>query len=304
MRGCLVAAGREAGPVVEVDDAYVAFGRDDAVAAIDHHIEDLGRGIAYLLHLLEVELDAAAFAVDGFVAVFAVAFVERIEPVEIARAPDAVEFHEVADKVAVDDGAGYASQKILLKHFLGLFGMAHVRDILLVHGVKVTSLNPAGRKSGLFQLGGDGLVGVDHQAFGVGDVVSHKYARHALAGTVLDAEAGVDDKAPFLFERLKLLDRTLLATHIDDDWLADFVVVELIFRVDRHLAAAFAQLVDNGVEDGRVIAYMIGGICAGSHYGRDFLFCHIVLFYTVKCLIVLELSRIAENQQKLGRSAF
>ena len=85
MWSCGVAARREAGPVVEVDDTYITFGRDDAVAAIYLHIKHIGCVLADFAHLVLVELKPLALAVDGFMSILAVSFVKRIEPLEETR---------------------------------------------------------------------------------------------------------------------------------------------------------------------------------------------------------------------------
>ena len=74
VRRSLVAARCEAWPVVEVDDAHFALGRDDAVASVDDHVKLLGSTLADVFHLLEVELYALRLAIDSLVAIFAVTF--------------------------------------------------------------------------------------------------------------------------------------------------------------------------------------------------------------------------------------
>lgn len=277
----LVATGREAGPVVEVDDLNVAFGRDDAVAPVNDNVECVGRAVANLLHMLEFKFDAAALAVDGFVAIFAVSFIKGIKPEKVARTSDAVKFNQVADKVTVDDGAGYAAQKIFLQHLLGLFGMAHIADILLVHGVKVAALNPTGSETGLAELGGHGLIGVDHKTLRIRYIVADEDTCHALAGAVLDAKTRVDNQAALLLIVLQQFDGALFAAHIDYNLLVDAVAVKLILGVNGHLAAAFAQLVDHTVEYRGIVAYMIGRICPGTHNCRYFFVCHLFKFSIV-----------------------
>ena len=107
-------AGREAWPVVEVDDANVAFGAYYAVAAVNLHIKNLARVLADGTQLLLVKFKSLRLAVDGFVAVFGVAEVEGVEPEEERSALNAVELYEVAHEVTVDDGALDAAQEVLL----------------------------------------------------------------------------------------------------------------------------------------------------------------------------------------------
>ena len=62
----LVAAGREAGPVVEVDDADSAVRIHDAVTTIDDNIQLLGSLGADAFQLLQVDIDTLGVAVDLF----------------------------------------------------------------------------------------------------------------------------------------------------------------------------------------------------------------------------------------------
>ena len=82
--------------------------------------------------------------------------------------------------------------------------------------------------------------------------------RHARAGAVADAVAAVDHEAALLLEGDELADRGLLAAHGEHDVFRDVGRAELLLAVDRHLAAAAAQLVGGGVEDRRVVAYVVG----------------------------------------------
>ena len=68
----IVAAGREAGPVVEVDDFNVTVGAHNAVAAINLDVQLVGSVGADALEVLNVKLQALRLAVDGFVSVLAV----------------------------------------------------------------------------------------------------------------------------------------------------------------------------------------------------------------------------------------
>lgn len=70
MRGRILAAWGEAWPIVEVDDANVAFGADYAVASIDFYIEHFAGSLTDVAELFFVEFQTLRLAVDGFVAVF------------------------------------------------------------------------------------------------------------------------------------------------------------------------------------------------------------------------------------------
>ena len=95
MRGGSIAARGETGPVVEVDDADIAVGRYDAVAAINLHIEHVRRVLAYLAHLVLVKFQALALAIDGFVAILAMTLVKWIEPIEEPRTRHTVKLDKV-----------------------------------------------------------------------------------------------------------------------------------------------------------------------------------------------------------------
>ncbi|MDE6457708.1 MAG: hypothetical protein K2L31_03805, partial [Muribaculum sp.] len=62
--------------------------------------------------------------------------VKWIEPEEEGCPLDAVKLYQVADKMTVDDRTAYATEKILLKHFVRLLGVTHIACLLLVHGVE------------------------------------------------------------------------------------------------------------------------------------------------------------------------
>ena len=205
-------------------------------------------------------------------AILAVALVKRIEPEEIARAAYAVELYEVAFEMAVDDGALDATQKIFLEHLLSLLGMTDVGNVFLVHGVEVAALYPAAGESGLYDSLFHHLVGVDDETVGVGDVAAEQYAGHALAGTVLDTVARIYDETTLV---LKDSDGPLLAAHVEYDFLFHVARGELFLAVYFHFAAALAELVGGDVENGGVVADMVRGISAGSHYAGNLDFRHI-----------------------------
>ena len=273
----LVAAGCEAGPVVEVDDADGTVRVNDAVTAVDDDVEFLGSAGADVLELLEVDVDALGVAVDFFPAILAVTLVEGVEPVEELRILDAVEFHQITLQVHIDDGAGDATVEVLLKHFLGLLGVTHVAHVLLVHGVEVAALDPAGLKARLLELGLDILVGIDNQALGIRDAVAQQDAGHALAGAVLDAGARVDHQPTLVLKALQLGDAGALSAHGEDDRLLDFLVVELLLAIDVDLATALAQLLGHEVENGRVVTDVIGRISPRAHNARNSDVCHYIL---------------------------
>lgn len=139
----LLAARGETGPVIEVDDAYRAVGIYYAVAAIDFHIEYVGSLLAHVAQFLLIEMKPAALAVDGLMSIFAVSLVEGIEPIEERLSAHSVELYEITHKMAVDHGTLYAAVEILMEHFLRLFRMAAIADVLLVHGMEVSAFYPA-----------------------------------------------------------------------------------------------------------------------------------------------------------------
>ncbi len=71
--------------------------------------------------------------------------------------------------MAVDNGSLYASQEVFLQHFLCFLRVAYICHILLVHSVEVASFYPCSLHPYPLHLFGDGLVGVDHKAFRIGD---------------------------------------------------------------------------------------------------------------------------------------
>ncbi len=139
--------------------------------------------------MLPVKFYPFALSVDGFVAIFGVAFVERIEPEEERCALHAIEFNQVAYEMSVDDGTLYTAEKVLLKYFLCFLGMAHIAYILFVHGMEVAAFYPALAERGILQCTLHTLVGVYDKALGVWDIAPYEYAGHAFACAVLDAVA-------------------------------------------------------------------------------------------------------------------
>ena len=69
MRCRVHATGRKAGPVVKIDDAYVALRTDYAVAAVDFHVKHLTGSLTYIAHMLFVKHDSCRLAVDSFVTI-------------------------------------------------------------------------------------------------------------------------------------------------------------------------------------------------------------------------------------------
>ncbi len=205
-------------------------------------------------------------AVDSFVAIFAVAHVERIEPVEEGLPRNAVELYQIARQMTVDDSARYAAVEILLQHLLRLFGMAAIAHILLVHGVEIAALYPEALKAALLKLVAHILVGVHGDGFRIRYSVAEQYARHAFACTVLYAESGVDHQPPLRFKTLEFGYRLPFATHIQNHRLADVGALKLSFAVYIHLIAAFAELFGGGIENCRIVADVIGRIGSGSHH--------------------------------------
>ena len=120
MGGGIVAAGREAGPVVEVDDFHVAIGAHDAVAAIDFHVELVGGAGADVLEVALVEPESLRAPVDGFVAILAVSLVKGVEPVKEVTVAQTVELDQVAHQVHINYCARDAAIKVLAT------GRAHV----------------------------------------------------------------------------------------------------------------------------------------------------------------------------------
>ena len=108
------AAWGKTGPIVEIYYADRSIGRNYAIAAIDFHIQHVGRVLAYLLQAFLIELDALALAVDSLKAIFAVAFIVGVEPIEESRSGNAIELDQVADEMFVDHRALDATQEIFL----------------------------------------------------------------------------------------------------------------------------------------------------------------------------------------------
>ena len=122
----------------------------------------------------------------------------------------------------------------------------------------VGAFYPATGKSGLDKAVLDHLVGVDDEAFGIWHTRAEKNTGHALADAVLDAVARVYDQGAGVLEALEALDRAELAAHVDDDVLGHTRRCELLLGVYVDLAAALAELVGHQIEDGGVVADMIG----------------------------------------------
>ena len=224
--------------------------------------------------VLLIELDALAFAVHLFPAIFAVTCVERIEPVEEWGAIHTVELHKVALKVHINHCTLDATEEILLKHFLRLFGVTHKRHILLVHSVEITTLDPATLKTALFQHGLDCLVGIHNQTFRIRDAIAQQNARHALTGAVFDAEARIDNDFASVFRLLQILNRLLLAAHVENHILLHALIVELFFTINVDQTTALAQLLGSCVKNGCVVTYVIRGIRTSTHNCSYFNFSH------------------------------
>ena len=124
--------------------------------------------------------------------------------------------------------------------------------------MEVAALDPAAGDAGLDEVVFYGLVGVYHETVGVWYVAAEEDAGHAFAGAVLDAVARVYYQRAGVLALLQQVDRAQLAAHVDDDVLGDGARVELLFAVNVDFAAAFAQLLGGDVENGGVVAYMVG----------------------------------------------
>ena len=205
--------------------------------------------------------------------------VEGVEPIEKRLVLYAVEFYQVAHQVLIDYGSLNAAEKVFLKHFLSLLGMAHIAHILLVHGVKIAALYPAALKTGFLEQWLHRLVGVNYQALGIRNVVAHQDACHALTGAVFDAEARIDYQAAFVLILLQFGYRGLLATHVHYHALLNAVFVKLVLVIDVHYASALTQVFRHGIKYCRVVAYMVWRICAGAHYACYYNVCHSFLLY-------------------------
>ncbi len=207
-------------------------------------------------------------------AVFRVTGIERIEPKEKRSILNAVKLYEVAFEMTVYYSPFYAAQEILLKHFLCFLGVAYVAYVLLVHGVEVAAFYPASGEIAFFQCGGHPLVRIHDKAFRIRYARAYKNTGHALAGAVLYAVARVYDKRTLVLAFLQQVYGFHFAAHVDYDILFDLACYELLLAVDAYYAPALAQLVGGGVEYGRVVSYMIGRVCSGSHDAGDFYICH------------------------------
>ena len=253
------AAAREAGPVVEVDDAQGAVGVLDTLPAVDHQVEFLcGRTADGLQPLVgDVVLIFAGLHILGL---------EGLEPVKEGGSGHSIEFYELARQMARDHGAFESPQEIFLEDILGLGGRPYVAHILGVLGVEVAALDPALLHPELYEPGLYHLVGVHDDAFRDGDVVAGEDARLALADAVLDAVARVDDKAPLLLHLLQQFGGAALATHVDNHRLAHFTAAKLLLAVDVDLTAAFAQLLGHGVHYRGVVSDVVWGEHSRAHY--------------------------------------
>ena len=148
----LFTAGREAGPVVEVDYSDRAVGINDAVTYVYLDVNHLLCFLTDMFQIIEVKRDTFGMTVDGFQAVFAVAFIKRIKPMEERLAADSVEFDEITHKMSVDYSAFYSTVEVFMKHLLCLLLMAAVAHIFFMHGVEVTALDPARLDSCILHL--------------------------------------------------------------------------------------------------------------------------------------------------------
>ena len=216
-------------------------------------------------------------AVDGLMAIFAVTHVERIEPIEERLSGYTVEFYQVAGKMAVYHSTRYATVEVLLKYFLSLLGMAAVADILLVHGVEIATFYPESVVAARLELLHHVLVGIHRKGIGIGNIVTKKYARHPFAGTVLNAESGIDDEPAVTLQLLQSGYRLPFATHVEHDRLRHVRLPELLLTVYVDFEAAFAQLFGGGIEDRGIVADMIGRISAGSHHTGYLYMAHLIL---------------------------
>ena len=174
----------------------------------------------------------------------------------------------------VDDGAGDAAVEVLLQHLLCLLGVTDIAHVLLVHGMEVASLDPAGLEASLLELRLDVLVGVDDEALGIRNTVAQQDARHALAGTVLDTVARVHHQLAGVFKLLQLGDAGALAAHGEDDRLLNVLLVELLLAIDVDLATALAQLLGHEVKNSGVVTDVVGRICPCAHHARNSDICH------------------------------
>lgn len=254
----LIATWSERRPVVEVDDLHGAVGIDDTVASIDLDIHDIRCLLAYLLKAILIEGETVRLAIDSLRAIFRMALIVGIKPIEEGLTAHTIELHQVAHQVAIDHGALDAAIEILMEHLLRLLYVAAIAHILLVHRMEVATLDPARGESGTFQLTAHILIGIHDDAVGIGDIIAHQDASHPLACTILDAIATVHHQAAAILEADKFFDRLLFATHIQDDIFPDILLLKLRFAIHRHLATTLAELVGDSIEDCGIIPDMIG----------------------------------------------
>ena len=85
--------------------------------------------------------------------------------------------------------------------------------------MEITSFNPAVVEALLFHLDDRILCGLENQATGMRDVVGEQQAGHLLAGTVLNAVAGIDHAVATIFQRLQFMNRFPISYHIKDTLL-------------------------------------------------------------------------------------
>ena len=125
---CLLAHGREAGPVVDIDNRDAAFLADDGIAAVHVEFQHFGRCRCKLAELLFVELGV----IDTV----------QIVPVEEICFPGSVEFHRIAVEMFLKDCfLDIALMEFLQEIQLFIVGVGEC-DVLFVNGMDVAALDP------------------------------------------------------------------------------------------------------------------------------------------------------------------
>ena len=270
----LVATGGEAWPVVEVDNLDGAVGSDNAVAAIDFDIKNFRSLLAYVAESPLLERESLAFAIDCFQPILAVALVVGIKPIKEWLVANAIEFHEVTDEMAVDDGTFYSAVEILMEHLLSLLRMAAITHVFLMHGMEIATFDPAPLETGFLKGWRHILVGAHNETFRIWHTISQENPRHALAGAVFNTISRINHKTTFVFKMLEQFYGCLLTTHVEDYVFIGVGNAERLLAIYVDLAAPLAELRCSGIENCSIIANMIWRESAGSHHTGYFYFCH------------------------------
>ena len=87
-------------------------------------------------------------------------------------------------------------------------------------------------------------------------------------------EARIDNDFASVFRLLQILNRLLLAAHVENHILLHALIVELFFTINVDQTTALAQLLGSCVKNGCVVTYVIRGIRTSTHNCSYFNFSH------------------------------